>query len=230
MNNYIQVIKDLDLGAVKEMIARAPKWLEWAEPDGKNALHYLCGVPIEQHPGKEETSLQMLKLLLKSGMDIDSIHRIPERGGYFPGTPLWYAYTRGRNVKLYTYLLSKGANPQNCMYAITWYDDAKAATLFKKYGALIDGPPGMDSPLMAAFAWKKFKMAAWLLKNGAEVDAVDQKGATALFHSVRRKYDVAHIKLLVKFGADPDKQNHDGKSPRKLASSYRDKTIVNIFS
>ena len=276
-NKFIQAIKDLDLEAVKSILTAQPKWLDWQERDGKNALHFVCGVPmIEMRPGgkpitnlKEasERAMKILKLLLRSGMDLNSIHRIPEKNGFFPGTPLWWAYTRGRNEKLYTYLLKQGADPRHCMYAITWYDDTKGATLFKKYGAFssppasggvaaasadgvgvqkttrsksekgnasyfedIDGPSGMDSPLLAAYAWKKWKMAEWLLKNGADPDATDQRGAAALFHAVRKKYELPHIKLLLKHGADPDRPTNDGRTPRSLAAKYRDKTILSVLT
>jgi hypothetical protein len=146
------------------------------------------------------------------------------------------------------------------MYAVTWYDDTKAASLFKKHGAFsqnhlrkrvgssqnkpvggmapkqktsyfesIDGSPGMDSPLLAAFSWKKWRMAEWLLKNGADPDAADQRGATALFHAVRKKYDADHIQLLLKYGADPDRATNDGRTPRSLAAKYRDKTIFDLI-
>jgi uncharacterized protein len=256
-NKFIQAIKDLDFESVASILKTEPKWLDWEERDGKNALHFLCGVPmIEMRPeGKpiknvkeaSERALKLLKLLLRSGMDINSIHRIPEKHGFFPGTPLWWAYTRGRNEKIYTYLLKQGADPRHCMYAITWYDDTKAANLFKKYGAFgqnhlrkrvgslkyfedIDGPSGMDSPLLAAYAWKKWKMAEWLLKNGADPDAVDQRGATALFHAVRKKYEADHIKLLLKYGAEADRPSNDGRTPRSLAARYRDKTILSLLT
>ena len=87
-------------------------------------------------PAKAEAALAMLKLLLKSGMDIDSPHRIDEKTcEAFPATPLWYAYTRGRNEKLYKYLLKKGAEPNGCWWAIAWYDDIAAARVFLKHGA-----------------------------------------------------------------------------------------------
>ena len=257
MNKFIQAVKDLDLEAVRSIISSEPRWLNWEEKDGKNALHFVCGVPmIEMRPGgkpiknlKEASakSLKILKFLLASGMDMNSVHRIRDKScGHFPATAVWWAYTRGRNETLYKYLLKQGADPRHCMYAITWYDDAKAAELFKKFGAFmqkpahtkgekiyfehIDSPDGPDSPLLAAFAWKKWKMAEWLLKNGADPNSRDQRGISALFHAVRRKFDTAQIKLLLKYGADPDLQSADGRSARKLADSYRDKTIYRLFA
>jgi hypothetical protein len=158
VNPFIRAIKELQINTVKELLQKDAKWTQWSEKDGKHALHYLCGLNLSADRQKEETGLQILKLLLESGMDINSVHKIPEKSGYFPATPLWYAYTRGRNEKLYTYLLSKGASPNRCMFAIAWYDDVPAAELFKSYGAVVE-----DAAFLAAFAWIRFNVAKWFL-------------------------------------------------------------------
>lgn len=229
MNKFITAVTNLDVDSVKAFFQKDPKWISWSEKDGKNALHYLCGVNVSNDPQKIEGSFQLLKLLLKSGMDINSIHSIPDKDCAFPATPLWYAYTRGRNEKIYTYLLKNGANPDHCMFAITWYDDTKAAALFKKHNARIQDMNGKDNPFLAAIGWRKFKMVSWFLKNGADVNFADEKGNTALFYAVKREYDIEHIKLLLKFGADPDKKNKNGISPRMLAKPKKQKDILDLF-
>src|SRR5262245_47464412 len=103
MNKFVSAIKDLDLQRVRQMLRQDPKWLTGSEPDGKNALHYLCSVPIASRADKDDESLRILKLLLKAGMDINAIHKIADKNCDFPATPLWYAYTRGRNEKIYKY-------------------------------------------------------------------------------------------------------------------------------
>jgi len=230
MNKFVLAIKELDFNAVEELLQKEPKWLSWSEPDGKNALHYLGGVEISNVPQKTESSLQILKLLLKSGTNINSSHRIKDGCGFFPATPLWYAYTRGRNETLFTYLLENGADPENCMYAIAWYDDDLSAALFKKYGAKIDGDSAADTPFLAAFNWKKFKAAEWFLKNDANVNAADVNGNTALFYAVKRKSKIDQLELLMQFGADPNHENKDGISPRKLAELNRQKKMLNLFN
>jgi hypothetical protein len=229
MNKFIKAIKDVNSNAVKELLQTEPKWIKWSEENGKNALHYLCGLTISKDPLKTETSFQILKQLLKAGMDINSIHKIPEAGGFFPATPLWHAYTRGRNEKLFTYLLKSGANPEHCMFAIAWYDDVKAAALFKKHGAKIDDVSIGSTPFLAAFMWKKFNVAEWFLKNDANVNFADTEGNTALFYAVKRKYKIEHIKLLLRFGAGFDKENKDGISPKKLAGLNRQRKILGLF-
>ena len=230
MNKFIKAIKSLDLFSTKELLQQQPEWSQWHEDNGKNALHYLCGISVSGDSQKAEASLQMLRLLLKSGMSINSIHIIKGEGCDFFATPLWYAYTRGRNEKLYTYILKQGVDPNNCMFAIAWYDDVKAAELFKKYGAAIENDNGVDTPFLAAFNWKKFKMATWFLKNGANVNATDNDGNTALFYAVKRKYPVEQIQLLLQYRADLNKKNKAGISPKLLAEQNSQRKILSLFS
>lgn len=229
MNKFIQAIKDINLSTVEELIQRDPKWINWCEDDGKNALHYLCGVPVLTDAVKAKASLHILKLLIREGMDINAVHRIKDACGFFPASPLWYAYTRGRNKTLFAYLLKNGANPNHCMFAIAWYDDDKAAILFKKYGAVIDDGSNGDTPFLAAFTWKKFKVAEWFLKNGANVNFADNKGNTALFYAVKRKYEMERIQLLLQYGAHPAIENKEGISPQKFAELNRQRKILQVF-
>ena len=229
MNKFIQTIKDVDVGSIKALLQKESKWIKWSEPSGKNALHYLCGLDMSKDALKIEAGFQLLKLLLSRGMDINSIHQISEEGGFFPATPLWYAYTRGRNEKLFTYLLKKGADPNHCMFAIAWYDDVKSANLFKKYGAAIDDASGGNTPFLAAFQWKKFDMAEWFLKKGANVNYADPQGNTALYFAVKRKYEIEHIRRLLTFGAEVNKENNKGISPKQLAESNHQRNILSLF-
>jgi ankyrin repeat protein len=228
VNSYIKAIKALDITSVEQMLSARPDWLTWKEPSGKNALHYLCGIGPSSDPKKNDAALAILKLLLKRGMDIDSVHKIPEKNGHFPATPLWYAYTRGRNEKLYRYLLKKGAKPDNCMWAIAWYDDVPAAKLWLKHGAEIDVKPSLNDLFLGSFQWKKYRFAEWLLKMGADVNAAGPHGLTALMLAVKRK-DETGIKLLMRYGADPGRENDLGISARKLAALKGPKRILNLL-
>jgi hypothetical protein len=229
MNKFVTAIKDLDINQIEELLRKEPKWITWAEDTGKNGLHYLCGIDVSKDELKVEPIYQILQLLLKSGMDINSVHKIVDGCGFFPATPLWYAYTRGRNEQLFKYLLTKGADPKHCMFAIAWYDDAASAALFKEYGAKIDDGSIGETPFLSAYNWKRPNVAEWFLQNGADVNFADSKGNTALFYAVKRKHKIEQLKLLLKYGADPDKENNDGISPRKLAELNRQKKILSLF-
>ena len=229
MNKYIEAIKALDLDSVRSMIENDTKWLAWAEPTGKNALHYLCGLGPSDEPSTSETSLTILKFLLNSGMDINSIHRIEEKNcGYFPATPLWYAYTRGRNETLYKYLLKNGADTRHCWWAIAWYDDVSAAKLWLKHGATIDEKPTLDELFLGTFGWKKMTFAKWVLAQGADVNAADDNGNIALMIAVKRKDEDA-IRFLMDAGADPTKENKQGISAKKIAETKGPKRLLTLL-
>lgn len=224
MNKFIQAVKALDTNAVRELLAKETKWLRWAEDNGKNALHFLCGLPSSGDPRKQEAGLEMLKLLLGSGMDIDSVHRIPEKCGFFPATPLWYAYTRGRNAGMVAYLLEAGAQPDHCMFAIAWNDDAESAELFRSHGAIVD-----SDAFLAAFAWRRFTVAEWFLRSGANPNAADSNGNTALHLAVKRGYKLEQVRLLLEYGADSQLANREGLSASQLAVNAGRKKMAELF-
>lgn len=228
MNKFIQAIKNLDQPTVEALLAKDDKWLNYAEDGGKNALHYLGAITVNSG-AQADASLAILKLLLDKGMDVNAIHQIKDGCGFFPATPLWYAYTRGRNVRLYTYLLSIGADPQNCMFAIAWYNDVDAAQLFKDHGADIEALAGDDTPFLGAFNWRRFEVAEWFLQNGANVNHPGKDGNTALFIAVKRKYKPEQVQMLLRYGADADQENNAGISPRKLAEANRQLKLLGMF-
>ena len=227
MNRFVTAVVSLDVSSVQAFL-KEPKWASWSEPSGKNALHYLCGVRVNDSE-QSNASLVILKLLLKSGIDINSVHRIEEKNcNFFPARPLWYAYTRGRNEKIYRYLLRQGADTRHCWWAIAWYDDVKAGELWLKHGATIDRNPSVDELFLGSFAWRKVAFAKWLLGRGADTNARGPGGLTAVMLAVKRKDEDA-IKWLVAAGADADLESDDGTSARKIAEAKGPKRILKLL-
>ena len=224
MNRFITAVTSFDLRAVEDFL-KQPKWVDWSEADGKNALHYLGGIS-PKNVRESEASLKILKLLLKAGMVINSVHRIEENNcDFFAATPLWYAYTRGRNEQLYKYLLKNRADPNHCWWAIAWYDDVLAAKLWLKHGAIIDKNPSIDDLFLGAFQWKKMEFARWTLSRGANVNARGPGGMTALILAVKRK-DEESIRWLISEGADPDLKDEKGMSAKIIAEAKGPKRLL----
>jgi len=81
----------------------------------------------------------------------------------------------------------------------------------------------------AAQEWSE-EAAKTLLENGAEVDITDSNGNTPLWRAVfssRGRGEL--IKLLLVSGADPNKQNQSGVSPRSLADTISNYDITQYF-
>ena len=63
-------------------------------------------------------------------------------------------------------------------------------------------------------------MAALLLSKGVEVDAEDVDGNTALWYAtLRTRGEGPIVQLLLGHGADPHHENHEGRSPARLAKA-----------
>jgi hypothetical protein len=228
MNKFVRAIKVLDLDAIKALVAADPSWLTWAEESGKNGLHYLTGIKTDSQE-KQKVIVAITEFLLNSGMNINSIHQIPDERRFFPATPLWYSYTRGKNKPLYSFLLRSGANPENCMFAIAWNNDLGAAKQFMKHGALIDEAPGGVTPFLSAFLWKHFDIASWFLSNGAKVNFRDFAGNTALHYAILKKFKLDQIKLLLDYSADIHILNNEGVSPYQLAQKNSRTGVLDLL-
>jgi len=87
-----------------------------------------------------------------------------------------------------------------------------------------DGPSG-QRPLLAAASNGDVEFVRALLDAGADVNATDRNGNTALSNAVYEYSDDRHgdyvpvLEALLEHGADPDKKNLHGVSPRKLAAT-----------
>jgi hypothetical protein len=115
---------------------------------GRTALHR-CARTNGARDGREVgDSLLVAKALLASGADVNAVHDIPDEGGSFKATPLWYAVAWGRNPRLVKLLLGAGASPRGCLWACVWADDVETARTLVKAGApraeVFDGETPLD--------------------------------------------------------------------------------------
>ena len=209
----LDAVQRLDVEAVRQLLDEKPLLADVRDRQDRNLLHVAC---CAQGAG----SLRMAKFLLDRGFDIEAF------SGRDRCTPLFFAVARARNPKLAQLLIDRGARPSNApggaMFAAAWWNDTKSLDLLLKAGAEIDVVVGI-TPFLAAWVWKHFDAAKFLATHGANVNAQDQKGRTALHLGIEKEYDPALLRWLVQHGASPDVTDKDGVSARVKASRKRDK-------
>jgi uncharacterized protein len=218
----IEAVKQLDVDAVRALLATEPDLLSVTDRRGFNLLHLACCVPCADLGFAESQSAKMVSLLLDCGLDVES--KLPPEQDRC--TALFFAVARGRNATLIKLLLKRGAKVQNApgggLFAAAWHDDVGNLDLLVKAGAKIDVVVG-TTPFLAAWMWKKFEAARFLAKRGADVNFVDPKSRrTALHYGVEKEFDPAQLAWLVDHGASPDIKDKSGVSARDRASRKRD--------
>jgi ankyrin repeat protein len=62
-----------------------------------------------------------------------------------------------------------------------------------------------------------------MLRLGANPNIQALDGITPLHTALHRGYDIGVVKLLLKYGADPDIPGKDGRTVREIASRKKDR-------
>ena len=197
-----------------DLVAR-PDLLNVRDERGRNWLHICCG----RAGGGPADSMRTADLLLGLGLGLED-PAFTE--GAWKATPLWFAIAHGKNLALAEHLLKLGSTPRYCMFAAVWNDDSEQIRLLLRYGAQVDDDPGGDTPLLGAVAWSRFGPAATLLEAGADPDACDRKGDTALHLMLRKGSPLEAFRLFARHGARGDIPDAKGQTAAAILRRKRD--------
>jgi ankyrin repeat protein len=226
-SRILESVKNLDVESIRALLDAKPSLLMVTDRQGRNLLHLACSASCAKLNVSEAVSARIVNLLLDRGLDIES------PVGRDRCTVLFFAVARGRNPTLVKLLIKRGAKPTSApgggLFAAGWWEDIENLNTLIRAGAPIDIVVGM-TPFLACWCWRKFEAARFLAVNGADVNFQDSKGKTALHHGVEKEFDPAQLKWLVKHGASPDIEDHDGVSPRAKALRKRDKRFLTALA
>lgn len=211
----IDLVRGHKAEAVEEALAENRALLAHRDERGRNWLHLCCMVK----PAKgSRASVDTAKVLLRH-YDVNAPAFVE---GSWKATPLWHAIAFGRNLPLAKLLLARGSDPNHCMFAAAYNDDAAAIRLLARSGAAVDEFVEGGTPLLFAIQYSRLEGAKALLAVGADPDAKDEKGRTALHRMLSKGSDKRFFEIFAKHGARGDIPDADGRTVAEILRRKKD--------
>jgi uncharacterized protein len=218
-----KLVRSHDGPGIAAALAESPELTSWRDERGRGWLH-LCCMAKPSDSGAD--SIIAADVLLDAGFDIDEAAFTE---GDWRATPLWHAVGRGRNLELAAHLLQRGADPNFCLWAAAFNDDLAAIDLLVEWGATVDDPAvPNESPFIAAISVSNFVAAERLLEHGADVDARDRAGRTALHLMVRKGSPIQAIEMVLRFDPRGDLADDTGATAIDLLRRKRAPVLRSI--
>lgn len=172
--------------------------------------------------GKQVDLIEFAETLIANGADVNK--KTGEGRSY--RTPLSYA-AEANNLPVARVLLAHGADVEGggsspLSYAGSNGDFVEMAQFLVENGAKVNQP----SPLMTAAGRGNIKVVNYLLAQGADQNAADRAGFTALYSAAGSDYGLSTAAALLSHGAKPNAKNmHGGTALHQAASQGAIKVI-----
>jgi uncharacterized protein len=214
----MELVKAFDAEAVAAALAETPALVGVRDERRRTWLHIACARPPKR-PTEVAASIRLADVLIAAGLDISDAAFTEED---WRATPLWCAIGRGRNLALAEHLLKLGCDREHCLWAAQFARDLEAIRLLVRYGAKIDAEHEEGTPFLAAVQWSHFPEAKLFLELGANPDAKDRKGLTALHLMLKKGSEPEHIRMVVEHSARGDIPDPEGRTAIDILRRKKD--------
>jgi hypothetical protein len=215
----LALVKAFDADAVRQALVESPPLLGARDERGRTWLHIVCATPPKS-PAEVAASIRAADALIAAGLDTSDAAFTE---GSWRATPLWCAIGRGNNLALAEHLLKLGCDPEHCLFAAQFGRKPDAIRLLAAHGATVDARfDDGGTPFLGAIEWSHFREAELLLELGADVNARNGAGLTALHLMLKKGSDPAAIRMVVRHGARGDIAGPDGRTAIDILSRKKD--------
>ena len=182
--------------------------------------------------GKQVDLVEFADMLIAHGADVN--RKTGEGRSY--KTPLNYA-AESNNLPVAKLLIARGADVEGggsspLSSAGVNGDFVEMAQLLVENGARVNKPsPTGWYPLRTAAGRGNIKVTSYLLARGADPNAADRAGFTALYSAAGSDYGVSTAEALLSSGANPNTKNiHGSTALHQAASQGAIKVIELLFA
>jgi uncharacterized protein len=183
-----------DADGIKRLLAAAPELASARDPKGIMAIHIACRQKPASAGLREQNGIATIGALLDAGTPLEAAVILDD----FQATPVWYAVAHGRNLPLVRFLLKRGADASNCLWAAVWNDDAPTMRAILQTKPHLNELGEGETALFYAARLRRLKALDLLIDAGADPWVVDAKRRTAIDIARQRRIPNVFIKRMQK--------------------------------